>query len=98
MTGDSPAPGSQRTAIDTTVIVPELVRSARADRRFLLRAVQYLAGEEGIRQSLDIGTGLPTAADTHHVAQRVAAESRIVYADNDPVVPGRWTWTGPSPS
>jgi hypothetical protein len=66
--------------------VPELVRSARADRRFLLRAVQYLAGEEGIRQFLDIGTGLPTADNTHQVAQRVAPESRIVYADNDPLV------------
>ncbi len=66
--------------------VPELVRSARADRRFLLRAVQYLAGEEGIRQFLDIGTGLPTADNTHQVAQRVAPESRIVYVDNDPLV------------
>jgi hypothetical protein len=66
--------------------VPELVRSARADRQFLLRAVQYLAGKEGIRQFLDIGTGLPTADNTHQVAQRVAADSRIVYVDNDPLV------------
>ena len=66
--------------------VPELVRSARADRQFLLRAVQYLAGTEGIRQFLDIGTGLPTADNTHQVAQRVAADSRIVYVDNDPLV------------
>jgi S-adenosyl methyltransferase len=66
--------------------VPELVRSARADRQFLVRAVQYLAGEEGIRQFLDIGTGLPTADNTHQVAQRVAPGSRIVYADNDPLV------------
>jgi hypothetical protein len=64
--------------------VPELVRSARADRRFLLRAVQYLAGKQGIRQFLDIGTGLPTADNTYQVAQQVAVESRIVYADNDP--------------
>ncbi|MBV9381998.1 MAG: SAM-dependent methyltransferase [Streptosporangiaceae bacterium] len=66
--------------------VPELVRSARADRYFLARAVRYLAGEQGIRQFLDIGTGLPTVDNTHEVAQRVAPESRIVYVDNDPLV------------
>ena len=59
---------------------------ARADRAFLGRAIRYLAGDEGIRQFLDIGTGLPTADNTHEVAQRVAPESRIVYADNDPLV------------
>ncbi|MFH0518510.1 SAM-dependent methyltransferase [Streptomyces sp. M41] len=59
---------------------------ALADRQFLGRAVQYLAGECGIRQFLDIGTGLPTADNTHEVAQRVAPESRIVYVDNDPIV------------
>jgi S-adenosyl methyltransferase len=47
--------------------------------------VQYLAGEQGIRQFLDIGTGVPTADNTYQVAQQVAAESRIVYADNDPI-------------
>jgi O-methyltransferase involved in polyketide biosynthesis len=57
-----------------------------ADRAFLGRAIRYLAGEEGIRQFLDIGTGLPTADNTHEVAQRVAPEARIVYADNDPLV------------
>jgi O-methyltransferase involved in polyketide biosynthesis len=66
--------------------VPELVRSARADRQFLARAVRYLAGEERIRQFLDIGTGLPTVDNTHEVAQRVAPDSRIVYVDNDPLV------------
>ncbi|HEV7451084.1 MAG TPA: SAM-dependent methyltransferase [Pseudonocardiaceae bacterium] len=59
---------------------------ARADRAFLRRAVRYLASEAGIRQFLDIGTGLPTAHNTHEVAQRVAPESRIVYVDNDPLV------------
>jgi O-methyltransferase involved in polyketide biosynthesis len=59
---------------------------ARADRLFLGRAVTYLAGERGIRQFLDIGTGLPTADNTHEVAQRIAPESRIVYVDNDPIV------------
>ncbi|WP_241563544.1 SAM-dependent methyltransferase [Streptomyces sp. E1N211] len=59
---------------------------ALADRQFLGRAVRYLAGQCGIRQFLDIGTGLPTADNTHEVAQRVAPESRVVYVDNDPIV------------
>nr|WP_308309700.1 SAM-dependent methyltransferase [Streptomyces sp. CHD11] len=59
---------------------------ALADRRFLGRAVRHLAGECGTRQFLDIGTGLPTADNTHEVAQRVAPESAIVYVDNDPIV------------
>jgi hypothetical protein len=59
---------------------------ARADRVFLGRAVRYLAGEAGIRQFLDIGTGLPTADNTHQVAQAIAKDSRIVYVDNDPLV------------
>jgi hypothetical protein len=59
---------------------------ARADRVFLGRAVRYLSEEAGIRQFLDIGTGLPTVDNTHEVAQRVAPESRIVYVDNDPLV------------
>ncbi|MFF4837832.1 SAM-dependent methyltransferase [Streptomyces sp. NPDC001315] len=66
--------------------VPALPRSAVADRRFLARAVRYLAGEAGIRQFLDVGSGLPTADNTHEVAQRVAPEARIVYVDNDPLV------------
>src|SRR6266581_5901145 len=67
-------------------MLPSIVAQARADRAFLGRAIRYLAGEEGIRQFLDIGTGLPTAENTHQVAQRVAPQSRIVYADNDPLV------------
>jgi hypothetical protein len=67
-------------------MLPSIVAQARADRAFLGRAVRYLAGEAGVRQFLDIGTGLPTADNTHEVAQRVAPESRIVYADNDPLV------------
>ena len=67
-------------------MLPIIVAQARADRAFLGRAVRYLAGQEGIRQFLDIGTGLPTADNTHQVAQRVAPEARIVYADNDPLV------------
>jgi S-adenosyl methyltransferase len=67
-------------------IFPEIVDAARASRRFLTRAVRYLAGEAKIRQFLDVGTGLPTADNTHEVAQRVAPECRIVYVDNDPLV------------
>jgi hypothetical protein len=67
-------------------MLPIIVVQARADRAFLGRAIRHLAGREGIRQFLDIGSGLPTADNTHEVAQRAAAESRIVYADNDPLV------------
>ncbi len=59
---------------------------ARAVRHFLARAVRYLVVEEGVRQFLDVGTGLPTADNTHEVAQRLAPESKIVYVDNDPLV------------
>jgi S-adenosyl methyltransferase len=65
---------------------PNLALSVRANRAFLARAVRFLAAEAGIRQFLDIGTGIPTANNTHEVAQRIAPESRIVYADNDPIV------------
>jgi hypothetical protein len=65
---------------------PGIFTLARSDRAFLGRAVRYLAGEAGIRQFLDIGTGLPTADNTHEVAQQVAPESRVVYVDNDPLV------------
>jgi S-adenosyl methyltransferase len=65
---------------------PDIVFSVRANRAFLARTVRYLAGEEGIRQFLDIGTGIPTASNTHEVAQSVAPASRVVYVDNDPVV------------
>ncbi len=67
-------------------ILPSIVDVARASRAFLVRAVRYLAGEAGIRQFLDIGTGLPTASNTHEVAQATAPECRIVYVDNDPMV------------
>jgi hypothetical protein len=65
---------------------PNIPLSARANRAFQQRVVRFLAGEAGIRQFLDIGTGIPTANHTHQVAQSVAPESRVVYADNDPVV------------
>jgi hypothetical protein len=65
---------------------PDIVLSARANRAFLRRAVTYLVREAGIRQFLDIGTGIPSANNTHEVAQSAASDSRIVYVDNDPVV------------
>ncbi len=76
----------RRAGDKVAAMLPSIVAQARADRAFLGRAIRYLAGEAGIRQFLDIGTGLPTAENTHEVAQRVAPESRIVYADNDPLV------------
>ncbi len=66
--------------------LPDMVASVRNTRAFLGRTVRFLAKERGIRQFLDIGTGIPTASNTHEVAQGVAPESRIVYVDNDPMV------------
>jgi S-adenosyl methyltransferase len=70
----------------TLAAYPNLVFSVRANRAFLARTVRFLAAEAGIRQFLDIGTGIPTANNTHEVAQRAAPDSRIVYVDNDPIV------------
>ena len=78
---------ADRTAGEQVLqVMPEMGLVARSGREFLARAVRYLAAEAGIRQFLDIGTGLPTADNTHEVAQRTAAGSRIVYVDNDPIV------------
>ena len=65
---------------------PAIPLSARANRAYLARVVRFLTGEAGIRQFLDIGTGIPTANHTHQVAQSVAPDCRVVYVDNDPVV------------
>jgi len=65
---------------------PAIRTAVVENRRFLRRAVSFLAGEAGVRQFLDIGTGLPTAENTHEVAQAIAPESKIVYVDNDPLV------------
>src|SRR5579871_2802531 len=67
-------------------VYPEWAFTARANRAFLGRVVRFLAGEAGIRQFLDIGTGIPTAGNTHQVAQAIAPQSRVVYVDYDPVV------------
>ncbi|TYK45951.1 SAM-dependent methyltransferase [Actinomadura decatromicini] len=78
---------SDRAAGDAVAAVyPEIVAMARESRRFLIRAVTFLAQDRGVRQFVDVGTGLPTMENTHEVAQHVAPESRIVYVDNDPTV------------
>jgi hypothetical protein len=67
-------------------VYPDIVTMAKQSRQFLIRVVRYLTGEAGIRQFLDIGTGLPTMQNTHEVAQEIAPECRVVYVDNDPLV------------
>jgi len=67
-------------------VTPGLRERVRAGRAFLVRAVRYLAAEEGIRQFLDIGTGIPAANNTHEVAQQAVPDARVVYVDNDPIV------------
>jgi len=71
---------------ETIAAYPAIRASARANRAFLARSVRYLTAEAGVRQFLDLGTGLPTASNTHEVAQSFAPESRVVYVDNDPLV------------
>src|SRR5215475_6275518 len=66
--------------------LPDMVASVRNTRAFLGRTVRFLARDAGIRQFLDIGTGIPTLSNTHEVAQAVIPEARIVYVDNDPMV------------
>jgi hypothetical protein len=84
--------GKDNFAVDREVgdkvleIHPETALSVRANRAFLARSVRYLAAKEGIRQFLDVGTGLPSANNTHEVAQAAAPEARVVYVDNDPIV------------
>jgi hypothetical protein len=84
--------GSDNYEIDRVVgeqvaqLDPHIRETARVNRAYQIRAIEFLAGEAGIRQFLDCGSGLPTADNTHQVAQRTAPESRIVYVDNDPSV------------
>jgi hypothetical protein len=76
-----------RAAGDEVIkMFPGIVNGARGARYFLARAVRHLAGEVGVRQFLDVGTGLPSVDNTHEIAQRVAPASRVVYVDNDPLV------------
>jgi hypothetical protein len=76
----------REAAEEVIAAYPTIRASVRAQRAFLGRAVQYLVAEAGIRQFLDIGTGLPSADNTHEVAQRAAPRSRVVYVDSDPIV------------
>src|ERR1035441_1965013 len=64
-------------------VFPEVRAMARANRAFMQRAVRFLAGEAGIRQFIDIGTGIPSAGNVHEVAGQVAPGARVVYVDND---------------
>jgi len=78
---------ADRAAVDAWLEVdPELPFTVRSNRAFLGRVVRYLTAEAGIRQFLDIGTGIPTAGNTHQVAQGIAPETRVVYVDYDPTV------------
>jgi len=78
---------ADRAAAEATIrAFPGNVQAARANRAFLARAVNFLTAEAGIRQFLDIGTGLPSADNTHEVAQAAAPGCRVVYVDNDPIV------------
>jgi S-adenosyl methyltransferase len=78
---------ADREAGDRVIAIRPAIRSdVQENRAFLRRAVKYLAGDAGISQFLDIGTGLPSAGNTHEVAQEVAPASRVVYVDNDPMV------------
>ncbi|MQA95170.1 MAG: SAM-dependent methyltransferase [Streptosporangiales bacterium] len=79
-------PADREASAEITEHWPSLPKSMRANRDFMARLTHHLAAEQGIRQFLDIGTGLPTAPNMHEVAQSVAPESRVVYVDNDPIV------------
>ncbi|SDH03018.1 S-adenosyl methyltransferase [Sinosporangium album] len=79
-------PSDREVGDHVSSLHPNIAHVARADRAFLGRVVHYLAADIGIRQFLDIGTGLPTVDNTHEIAQRVSPDSRVVYVDNDPLV------------
>ena len=76
----------REAAQHTMAAYPDLVHSVRANRAFLARAVRWLAGEAGLRQFLDIGTGLPAAGSVHEIARAIVPGCRVTYVDNDPVV------------
>jgi hypothetical protein len=76
----------RKLAMEAMAANPEILAEVRTNRAFLGRAVRHLVAEAGVRQFLDIGTGMPTADNTHEVAQWTAPECRVVYVDNDPVV------------
>ncbi len=84
--GTSNFAADQEAAERVLAATPNLRLRVHANRAFLMRAVRYLATEAGVRQFLDIGTGIPAANNTHEVAQAAAPGSRVVYVDNDPIV------------
>lgn len=84
--GNDNFPADQEAAEAILEIMPSVSQTARISRRFLVDVVRRLMLEAGIRQFLDIGSGLPTADNTHEVAQRTAPDARVVYVDNDPLV------------
>ncbi|HEY3652826.1 MAG TPA: SAM-dependent methyltransferase [Streptosporangiaceae bacterium] len=78
---------ADREAAEQAMLInPSVVPTARANRAFLARAIRYLTGEAGLRQFLDIGTGMPASSNIHEVAQSVAPQARVVYVDHDPIV------------
>lgn len=79
-------PADRQAAEQALAVFPNARTAARENRAFLVRTTRYLAGEVGIRQFLDIGTGIPTSPNLHEVAQAIAPDARAVYADNDPIV------------
>jgi hypothetical protein len=79
-------PADRAAAEAVLAAAPEARLMARENRKFLVRAARFLAAERGVRQFLDIGTGVPTTPNLHEIVQAIAPESRVVYADNDPVV------------
>jgi SAM-dependent methyltransferase len=86
LSGKDHFPADRKAAEEVMRLRPQVVAGARANRAFLARVVRYLAGECGVRQFIDLGTGLPCPGNTHEIAQQVAADCRVVYVDNDPVV------------
>lgn len=84
--GQDNYPVDRAAAAEVLRVVPESRDIARANRAFLQRAVRFLAGEAGIEQFIDIGTGLPAAGSVHEVAQRINLDARVAYVDNDPIV------------
>jgi SAM-dependent methyltransferase len=79
-------PVDRQAARQVLAAAPELRITARDNREFLRRVVRFLVGDAGIRQILDIGTGIPTAGNVHEVGQQIAPEVRVAYVDNDPIV------------
>ncbi|WP_370657227.1 MULTISPECIES: SAM-dependent methyltransferase [unclassified Frankia] len=79
-------PADREAAEQALSVFPNARIAARQNREFMIRATRYLAGEVGIRQFLDIGTGIPTSPNLHEAAQSIAPDARVVYADNDPIV------------